>query len=190
MKNQGISLISLIITIIVIIILAAIVIFTGLGTPDSAQLAGFTQQCDNVSSAVLNTYAKLYEKHGLNNEYRTQEQIYMEVAKGSDMSGESGFTRTTVMTSAVQGDARAQLITQGLSAAQTDVYGLNMVLPKVNNDNTKWYVTADGKVFNQTGFQHDNKIYYNGYTYSNSTGTSAEAAKIAKAIYDAKNVVD
>ena len=51
-QNRGISLISLIITIIVIIILAAIVIFSGMGTPEKAQLAEGIQ--DNTVTTIKN----------------------------------------------------------------------------------------------------------------------------------------
>ena len=78
MKNQGISLISLIITIIVIIILAAIVIFTGLGTPDSAQFAAFTNDVDSVYAAMIDKFSDLKVAHAVSGETRTNEQIYFQ----------------------------------------------------------------------------------------------------------------
>jgi type II secretory pathway pseudopilin PulG len=179
MKNQGISLISLIITIIVIIILAAIVIFTGLGTPDSAQLASFTQDCDNVYSAVLNRYADLYLKHNMSGEYRTREQIYMEIASGENLSG----TRTATMTSPV---GCANIIADKADDMDNE-FSAHIVLPKVNNSQDEWYVTKDGVVFNANGFVHDHKVYYNGYTFEKGdapTGddVSTRAANIAAAI--------
>ena len=63
-QKQGISLISLIITIIVIIILAAIVIFSGMGTPEKAQLSdvidGRTSQLtDGIQSSMTVTNVKI-----------------------------------------------------------------------------------------------------------------------------------
>ena len=57
--KRGISLISLIITIIVIIILAAIVIFTGLSTPDRAQFSKFASEFSDFQTAVTQDF---YEK--------------------------------------------------------------------------------------------------------------------------------
>ena len=57
-KKSGISLISLIITIIVIIILAAIVIFTGLGIPNSANFARFASEFSDFNLAIDNAYMK------------------------------------------------------------------------------------------------------------------------------------
>ena len=67
-QNRGISLISLIITIIVIIILAAIVIFSGMGTPEKAQLSTLldvqndgrdTQLTDGIQSSMTVTNVKI-----------------------------------------------------------------------------------------------------------------------------------
>lgn len=180
MKNQGISLITLIITIIVIIILAAIVIFTGLGTPDSAQLASFTQQVDNVYSAVLNKYAELYLAHNLSGEYRTKEQIYIEIAAGADRdsvtSGVTGTTRTMTMVDDCIN------INPTNSADMTNKFSAHIVLPKINNEQDDWYVTEDGAVFNQNGFVHDGKVYFNGYTYEIGDTGTASAAEITAAI--------
>ena len=75
-SNLGISLISLIITIIVIIILAAIVIFTGLGTPDQANFARFAQEFSDFNLAVDNAYMKEFTDNALSKITRNKKQIY------------------------------------------------------------------------------------------------------------------
>ena len=84
-SSLGISLISLIITIIVIIILAAIVIFSGLGTPDSANLAKFTSEFADFNLAVDNAYMKEVETNALSNKSRSKKQIFYKIASGEDV---------------------------------------------------------------------------------------------------------
>lgn len=174
MKNQGISLISLIITIIVIIILAAIVIFSGLNTPDSAQFAGFTQQVDNVYSAVMNKYGDLKAKHAISGDYRTDEQIYLEIAIADNkgqfvvMNGtaEASADAAEVAGSATTHTNRIINIDPEKSNSKTNEYSLGMTLPKVRQYNDAWYITRDGRVFNANGFTYDNKTYFSGSIYT------------------------
>ena len=81
-KKSGISLVSLIITIVVIIILAAIVIFTGLSTPDQATFAKFTSEYSEMGIAVTEDYVERYTASVVNNQKRTKAQIYYEMASG------------------------------------------------------------------------------------------------------------
>lgn len=81
-KKQGISLISLIITIIVIIILAAIVIFSGLDSPNKAQLSKVINDIDNVQTAVDQAYYGLYTEKSVAGEVWTKSQLYESVATG------------------------------------------------------------------------------------------------------------
>ena len=81
-QNLGISLISLIITIIVIIILAAIVIFSGMGTPEKAQLSAVISDIDNVQTAVDQAYYGLYTEKSVAGEVWTKSQFYEAVATG------------------------------------------------------------------------------------------------------------
>ena len=81
-KDFGISLISLIITIIVIIILAAIVIFSGMGTPEKAQLSAVVSDIDNVQTAVDQAYYGLYAEKSVAGEVWTKSQFYEAVATG------------------------------------------------------------------------------------------------------------
>ena len=81
-QNKGISLISLIITIIVIIILAAIVIFSGMGTPEKAQLSAVISDIDNVQTAVDQAYYGFYTEKSVAGEVWTKSQFYEAVATG------------------------------------------------------------------------------------------------------------
>ncbi len=81
-QNRGISLISLIITIIVIIILAAIVIFSGIGTPEKAQLSAVISDIDNVQTAVDQAYYGFYTEKSVAGEVWTKSQFYEAVATG------------------------------------------------------------------------------------------------------------
>ncbi len=67
-SSKGISLISLIITIIVIIILAAIVIFSGMGTQEKAQLSAVVSDIDNVQTDVDQAYYVLYTEKSVEGE--------------------------------------------------------------------------------------------------------------------------
>ena len=84
--KKGISLISLIITIIVIIILAAIVIFTGLNTPDRANFAKFTQGISDLNLAITQDYANRKAKYATKDESRTDAQIYYNIASGTEVN--------------------------------------------------------------------------------------------------------
>lgn len=190
MKNQGISLISLIITIIVIIILAAIVIFTGLGTPDSAQFAAFTQQVDNVYMAVMNAHADLKVKHAISGDYRTDEQIYMQVATNSDpeqyavMTGAAAPT-TVATTLNLSSSAHVQRILP--DAAKVT---MKMTLPKIRQSNAQWYVTEDGRVFNSNGYEYDGKTYFSGSIYNKTVlpALSESSADVTKGMTRATNI--
>lgn len=81
-RNRGISLISLIITIIVIIILAAIVIFNGMNTPDSAQYAKFTSDISNLQEVVDAKYNAKYSEYAVSGKKINDVDIYRWVAAG------------------------------------------------------------------------------------------------------------
>ena len=82
-KSEGISLISLIITIIVIIILAAIVIFTGLSTPDRAQFSKFASEFSDFQTAVTQDFFERKKDYSVANQTRSDAQIYYEIASGT-----------------------------------------------------------------------------------------------------------
>lgn len=192
MKNQGISLISLIITIIVIIILAAIVIFTGLGTPDSAQFSNFCSQVDNVYVAMLDSFGDLKVAHAVSGDYRTNEQIYLEIASGTDNGqyvtmGNNGVTSGDASTGIRSGD--------GVQLIKASGNKLNIALPKVRETNNAWYVTDDGRVFNATGYVYNGNTYFNASVYADrielpaTTATESDRAGVIGAALKANQTV-
>ena len=199
MKNQGISLISLIITIIVIIILAAIVIFTGLNTPDAANFAKFCQECDNVYSAVFNSYADLKAKYGVRNQTRTDEQIYFEVATGVDCTQYGGMTinTTTPATRSSGETVAAGENCQNLVVASNKA--MPNKLPEVRQSNKAWYVTEDGRVFNANGYVYKNdgetgtyftsNLHFVGTLPADNTDQNARATTIATALMSGDTTV-
>lgn len=63
MNNEGITLMSLIITIITIIILASIAIFSNESTPEYAILSNFSEEIDSIQTAVAIKRAGWIEKY-------------------------------------------------------------------------------------------------------------------------------
>lgn len=181
-NKSGISLISLIITIIVIIILAAIVIFNGLNTPNSAQFAAFTQQVDNVQMAVMNKHGELKTKHSIAGHYRTDEQIYLEIATGED-HGMEAFMCTTGNTYKTTSDTSTgiQNILPGKSTDKE--HSIGMTLPKVRESNNAWYVTKEGRVFNGNGYTYNGKTYYDARHYEDGEKGSTDDENSEKAVY-------
>ena len=199
MKNQGISLISLIITIIVIIILAAIVIFSGMDTPERAQASNYFSQISNVDSAIKDQMTGVSQDFISNGETRNAEQIYFKIATGLDcgqfgamcvdessddwakVSAKSGDNYGTA------NDKNCQRI-DDTKASTT----LKFALPKVRESDKAWYVTENGQVFNATGFVSGGKTYFTANLYADGeTVLSADnrdshfpklAEKIATAI--------
>lgn len=143
-RNLGISLISLIITIIVIIILAAIVIFSGMGTPEKAQLSAVISDIDNVQTAVDQAYYGLYTEKSVEGEVWTKSQLYESVATG-ETEREN-----------LAGTGIVEINTAGM---------VKMNLPQY--EGRKWGVAIEdiddttkvGSVVLMPGFKSDNKIY-------------------------------
>lgn len=200
MKNQGISLISLIITIIVIIILAAIVIFSGMDTPERAQLSNFAQQVSNVHSAVIDQLTGVSTEFATSGRTRNAEQIYYKLATGWDC-GQFGamVVDDTTDTKLQNGsgdnyktdeDKNCQRIIPANAAKKSTEGGLGLTLPDVRESKDAWYVTEDGKIFNATGFVSGGKTYFTADLYTEEELTMAagdrtnhypnRAAKIAE----------
>ena len=166
MRNQGVSLVSLIITIIVTIILAAIVIFSGMDTPERAQLANFGQAVSNVSSALVDQLTGVSTSYATKGQTRNTEQIYYTLATGHDI-GQFGRMQSgdvsakTNETGAV--DSNCQRINPDYADNKTTdaAGGLGLTLPMVRETNKAWYVTEDGQVFNATGFVSGGRTYFN-----------------------------
>ena len=143
-QKQGISLISLIITIIVIIILAAIVIFSGMGTPEKAQLSAVISDIDNVQTAVDQAYYGFYTEKSVAGEVWTKSQFYEAVATGE--TNRDNLTGTGIVPISKDGMVK-------------------MTLP--NYEGRSWGVAVEdiddhtqvGSVVLYPGFESDGKIY-------------------------------
>ncbi len=143
-RNDGISLISLIITIIVIIILAAIVIFSGMDTPEKAQLSKVISDIDNVQTAVDQAYSGLYTEKAVAGEVWTQSQFYEAVA-----TGETDRNK-------LSGDGLVEI-------TEDSLFGIN--LPQY--EGRKWYIAVSdvsetikvGSVVLSPGFESAGKTY-------------------------------
>ena len=143
-QNRGISLISLIITIIVIIILAAIVIFSGMGTPEKAQLSGVISDIDSVQTAVDQAYYGFYTEKSVAGEVWTKSQFYEAVATGE--TNRDNLTGTGIVPISKDGMVK-------------------MTLP--NYEGRSWGVAVEdidehtrvGSVVLYPGFETDGKIY-------------------------------
>ena len=143
-RSSGISLISLIITIIVIIILAAIVIFSGMGTPEKAQLSKVISDIDNVQTAVDQAYYGLYTEKAVAGEVWTKSQFYEAVATGNT-------NRNTLNGTGL------------IEIADSSLVKIN--LPKY--EGRKWYIAVSdvndtvktGSAVLSPGFESDGKVY-------------------------------
>ncbi len=176
-KNNGISLISLIITIIVIIILAAIVIFSGMDTPEKAQLSKVISDIDNVQTAVDQAYYGLYTEKAVAGEVWTPSQFYEAVATGE--KNRDNLTGTGL-----------------IEISENSLVDIN--LPKY--EGRKWYIAVSdvsdtvktGSAVLSPGFESQGKTYAtlldiqtggsdgNGANGGNQSGlTPEESAKLA-----------
>ena len=91
---EGISLITLIITIVSIIILASIAIFNGLKTPAQAQFAKFSQEISDIQEAVTAQYNKRFGELTRKGASFTDSDIYTWIAAG-DAATSSGWETIT-----------------------------------------------------------------------------------------------
>lgn len=71
MRDRGVSLISVIITVISIILIAAISIYSGFKTPDTAIFSSFVSTLDGIRIEVANVRAESFEKNrDMNKEFK------------------------------------------------------------------------------------------------------------------------
>ena len=164
-----------------VIILASVVVFSGLGTPDNAQFAAFTQQVDNVFAASMDKFADLKVHHAIENEIRTNEQIYIEVATGKDPGQFAVMNTQSVYAS--NGPEVPTDKSTGCQNILPNGNDLGYTLPKVREDDSAWYITKDGMVYNATGFVFHGKTYFNATYYAeeelSTISTPARAEAIA-----------
>lgn len=172
-KNQGISLISLIITIIVIIILAGITIFRGTGTLGKTQLADFVSQVSSLADAVQDKYSSLFTDYALDGDSRTEEQIYFQIATGID--GGEGTYMNGFTTSVAESDGKDyQNIVNNDEAEKEEDKNvgtrIGMSLPKVRGKVDGWCITKNGQIFNASGFYDEGsgRTYFTANLYVDS----------------------
>ena len=190
---------NLIVTVAVIIILSSIVIFTGLDTPDSAQFSAFCNDVDSVYMNVMDKYGNLKADHAINGDYRTNEQIYIEIATGTDPGQYSSMGNNYIKTDAINGIPTGdgiQLIKASSNAAEGKMKSgysstgnnesLIKYLPQVRGTDNAWYVTEDGRIFNATGHIYDDKTYFNASFYApiELSATDSTEADRAQIIWD------
>ena len=179
--KAGISLISLVITVIVIIILAAIVIFTGLSTPDRANFAKFTSEFSDFQTAVEQDYYNRYQKHALANGTRSKAQIYYEIASNDDKGMEEEPNAVGLV-------AELPVELQGGNLRGTEYFEItddtNVLNWKKNTNyyepTEKHYVTDEGEVFTLPGYLVDEngeqKWYVNASKYYVGNKVNGEGA--------------
>jgi hypothetical protein len=156
-KQKGISLIALIITIIVIIILAAIVIGTGLTTPENANRAKFTGNMSEVQHAVKVKLADNYNQY---------------ITNPDSIDLNAGFTRVPVI------GAPDNFNSFALEGSETGTIGYLVNLDTIKMENltigqaykTVTEITfgatdafvydAEGEVFYALGHKYQGEVYY------------------------------
>ena len=171
-SSKGISLISLIITIIVIIILAAIVIFSGMGTPEKAQLSAVISDIDNVQTAVDQAYYGFYTEKSVAGEVWTKSQFYEAVATGE--TNRDNLTGTGIVPISDSGMVK-------------------MTLPKY--EGRSWGVAVEdiddhtqvGSVVLYPGYETDGKIYSTLFDVQND-GRTSQLADGIKASIEVANI--
>lgn len=195
---SGISLISLIITIIVIIILAAIVIFTGLSTPDRANFAKFVSEFSDFRTAVTQDFMQKKEQNAIEGKSRSDAQIYYSIAVGEDVSTREGAdinlepTVENIASNTQYSDAEGKIMYisgEGTNALNLGGKGIKGTYAyRVTNDTNvaewkqdkKYYapdethwITDEGDVFVLPGYrvmqENEEVWYYNEMVSSNST---------------------
>ena len=194
MNVAGISLISLIITIIVIIILAAIVIFSGLNTPDRANFAKFTSEFSDFRTAVQQDYMQKKMKYATEGKTRSDAQIYYSIAMGTDIVEEGDINKEPTVANKneaqyssgtikyISGEGEDALNLGGMGIQGTYAYlisddtlvdGWKQDKKYYAPDETHW-ITDEGDVFVLPGYRieqdGEEQWHYNERAYS---GTNA-----------------
>ena len=181
---------EVVIAITLTILLTSVIAFGGLSTPESAQFANFAQTVDNVYTATMNAFADLKVEHAIAGEYRTNEQIYYEIATGID-PGENGTLMGANVNKIGNDNKNCQRLNPDVSQKT-----LGMTLPNIRETNIAWYTTSDGQIFNATGYTYDGKTYFNASCYkegelpASKTNTQEKLAeKIADTLLKYEKIV-
>ena len=139
--------------------------------------------------AVTNKFADLKTKHAIAKEYRTDEQIYIEIATAVDPGQYASMGTTEVKdnesnatigettgiqnivadySNVVDGSAVQVKVNNGTATSTVSkpaTGSLGMTLPTVREYNKAWYVTKEGRVFNANGYAYNGKTYYDAKHY-------------------------
>lgn len=190
---------SLGIVLVAIVLLSSIVIFSGMDTPDRAQLATFGMNVSNVTACLTDSLTGVSTNYAINKKTRNTEQIYFTLATGFDASQKGAMiardpktnelknNTLTLSNQDTNNDKNCQRIIPEHAAQKRSEGGLGYTLPKVRESNVAWYVTEDGRVFNATGFVSDGKTYFTASLYyngelkmksSDKTNTYTERAQV------------
>lgn len=160
MENSNV----LVAVILAIVITSSIVIFSGMDTPERAQLANFVQQVSNVQSAVVDQLTGVATNYATKGESRNVEQHYYTLATGLD-AGKYGTMMGADYSTIGTSDKKFQRISPTHAERKISEGGLGYALPNVRETNDAWYITAEGQVFNATGFVHKGKTYFTADCY-------------------------
>ena len=155
----------LVAVILAIIITSSIVIFSGMDTPERAQLANSMQQVSNVSSAVIDQLTSVSVEYAVEGESRNTEQVYYTLATGLDAGRYGTMMGADYLTPGSSGKKFQRINPDYAKNSTKDNKGLGIVLPNVRVTNEAWYITAEGQVFNATGFVHKGKTYFTADCY-------------------------
>lgn len=178
------------VVVVAVIILASMLVFSGLKTPDSSRFAAFTQDVDNVYTATIDSFAELKVKHAISGDYRTNEQIYIEVVTGND-PGQYAVMGTSKV---INGDLKKEIPSEQSTGCQNILENGNQLnylpysLPSIREHKDGWYVTSDGRVFNATGFVYNERTYWDASHYTegelSETYSVSRPEAIAKVILE------
>ena len=160
MENSNV----LVAVVLAIVITSSIIIFSGLDTPERAKLANFGQQISNVQSAIVDQFTGVATKYATEGETRNVEQHYYTLATGLD-AGKYGTMMGADYSTIGTSGKKFQRISPTHAEKKIVEGGLGYALPKIRETNEAWYITADGKVFNATGFVADGKTYFTADCY-------------------------
>lgn len=148
--KEGISLISLVITIIAIIIIAGISFFNGLDTPDTAIFSKFTEEISNIRVAVATVRARNSMEHNDEN-YGFKAVTLLNapedfVSFSNDASNKTGY-----------------VIDFDLIDYKPESRGMAIITEEeITFENDDVYVyDKNGAVYYVKGFANEDKIYYN-----------------------------
>ena len=186
---------ALVAIILAIVITSSIVIFTGMDTPERAQLANFAQDVSNVSAAIIDQLASVSIQFAVEGKTRNTEEHYYTLATGLD-AGQYGTMMGADYLTPGTSDKKFQRINPSHAEKRTAEGGLGYTLPKVRGTNEAWYVTANGIVFNATGFVSDGRTYFTADCYVErelpaKSGPQEELAeKIADALLAGESIVN